>query len=172
MPLALSECSSVFVRSGCIAGLSCVVPSFGIAPAPGALRERVGLLAGLKEAALERTRAKIRITPGAWALVATMRRSGAYCALVSGGFSYYTATVRMKSSAEPHRERHCEDCGAGGVTRIYLSSFRAYRRQLGVLYPVVDCSEVPTCGAERLANFPSREVMPRGLARFCISNWR
>lgn len=60
----------------------------------GALRERVGLLAGLEEAALERTRAKIRITPGARVLVATMQRSGAYCALVSGGFSYYTDFVR------------------------------------------------------------------------------
>ena len=60
----------------------------------GALRERVGLLKGLEEAALERTRAKIRITPGARELVATMQRAGAYCALVSGGFSYYTAFIR------------------------------------------------------------------------------
>ena len=60
----------------------------------GALRERVGLLAGLEEAALERAREKIRFMPGAKALVATMRRHGAYCALVSGGFSYYTAYVR------------------------------------------------------------------------------
>jgi phosphoserine phosphatase len=60
----------------------------------GALRERVGLLKGLEEAALARTREKIRITPGARALVATMRRNGAYCALVSGGFSYYTDYVR------------------------------------------------------------------------------
>ena len=60
----------------------------------GALRERVGLLKDLEEAALERTRAKIRIMPGARALVATMRRAGGYCALVSGGFSYYTAFVR------------------------------------------------------------------------------
>lgn len=60
----------------------------------GALRERVGLLKDLEESALERTRAKIRIMPGARALVATMRQAGAYCALVSGGFSYYTGFVR------------------------------------------------------------------------------
>lgn len=60
----------------------------------GALRERVGLLRGLEESALDRTRAKIRIMPGARALVATMRQAGAYCALVSGGFSYYTGFVR------------------------------------------------------------------------------
>jgi phosphoserine phosphatase len=60
----------------------------------GALRERVGLLAGLEEAALARTREKIRITPGARELVATMRQAGGYCALVSGGFSYYTRFIR------------------------------------------------------------------------------
>lgn len=60
----------------------------------GALRERVGLLKGLEEAALERARGKIRIMPGARELVATMRRHGAYCALVSGGFTYYTGYVR------------------------------------------------------------------------------
>jgi phosphoserine phosphatase len=60
----------------------------------GALRERVGLLEGLEDAALERTRRKIRIMPGAHALVATMRQGGAYCALVSGGFTYYTGHVR------------------------------------------------------------------------------
>ena len=59
-----------------------------------ALRERVSLLAGLDEEALERTRAKIHFTPGAKTLVATMHRHGAFCALVSGGFSYYTRYVR------------------------------------------------------------------------------
>jgi phosphoserine phosphatase len=61
-----------------------------------ALRERVGLLAGLEEAALARALARVRITPGARTLIATMRRGGANCALVSGGFSYYTAVVRQR----------------------------------------------------------------------------
>ncbi len=60
----------------------------------GALRERVALLAGLEEKALARAAAKIRFMPGARALVATMRQAGAYCALVSGGFTYYTSQVR------------------------------------------------------------------------------
>lgn len=60
----------------------------------GALRERVGLLDGLEEAAVERTRGLIRFMPGGRELVATMRANGAYCALVSGGFSYYTGYVR------------------------------------------------------------------------------
>jgi len=62
----------------------------------GAIRERVRMLAGLEEAALARSEAKIRIMPGAVELVATMRAHGAYCALVSGGFDYYTAKIRAQ----------------------------------------------------------------------------
>jgi phosphoserine phosphatase len=59
-----------------------------------ALRERVALLSGLDAAALDRAMMKIRIMPGARSLVQTMRNNGAYCALVSGGFTYYTAQMR------------------------------------------------------------------------------
>ncbi|GIX10461.1 phosphoserine phosphatase SerB [Elioraea sp.] len=59
-----------------------------------ALRERVAMLEGLPAEALERTYRRIAITPGAAALVATMRAHGAVCALVSGGFRFFTARVR------------------------------------------------------------------------------
>lgn len=59
-----------------------------------AMRERVGLLADLSDEVLEQSKAKIRFTAGAKTLVATMRANGAYCALVSGGFTCYTAFVR------------------------------------------------------------------------------
>lgn len=62
----------------------------------GAIRERVRMLAGLSEAALVRSEEKIRLTPGAATLVATMRAHGAYCALVSGGFDFYTAKIRRR----------------------------------------------------------------------------
>lgn len=59
-----------------------------------ALVERVGLLAGLGESALEEVwRERITVTPGARTLVATMRRHGAHAALVSGGFNYFTDRV-------------------------------------------------------------------------------
>lgn len=61
----------------------------------GALRERVALLKGLRVAALERVwRERIRLTPGARTLAVTMRAHGAYAALVSGGFTFFTARVR------------------------------------------------------------------------------
>lgn len=59
-----------------------------------ALRERVALLSGVDAVALDRAANNIRIMPGARALVQTMRNNGAYCALVSGGFTYYTTKVR------------------------------------------------------------------------------
>jgi phosphoserine phosphatase len=59
-----------------------------------ALRERVKLLAGLEESVLDRCYAeRVRITPGAEALVKTMRRDGAYCLLVSGGFTRFADRV-------------------------------------------------------------------------------
>ena len=59
-----------------------------------ALTERVGLLKGLAAAELERVwRERVTLMPGAKTLVATMRAHGAFAALVSGGFTYYTSRV-------------------------------------------------------------------------------
>lgn len=60
-----------------------------------ALRERVELLKGLEVEALQRVYDnRIVFMPGAKALVATMRAHGAFCMLVSGGFTYFTSKVR------------------------------------------------------------------------------
>jgi phosphoserine phosphatase len=58
-----------------------------------AVRERVAMLAGLPLAALERSLARVRLTPGAQALVRVMRAHGAYTVLISGGFRYFTGRV-------------------------------------------------------------------------------
>ena len=60
----------------------------------GALTERVGLLKGLAVAKLDEAAKRIRYTPGGATLVATMKRHGAHCALVSGGFTHFTAMVQ------------------------------------------------------------------------------
>ncbi|MDX6749437.1 phosphoserine phosphatase SerB [Geminicoccaceae bacterium 1502E] len=60
-----------------------------------ALRERVALLEGLPASVIEEVcRERLRAMPGARTLVATMRAHGAYTALVSGGFTSFTAHVR------------------------------------------------------------------------------
>ncbi|MBE9553548.1 MAG: phosphoserine phosphatase SerB [Proteobacteria bacterium] len=58
------------------------------------LIERVRVLEGLDATAVEKLRANIRVNPGAAELVATMRANGAFCALVSGGFTVYSEYVR------------------------------------------------------------------------------
>jgi phosphoserine phosphatase len=60
-----------------------------------ALDERVALLKGLPIARLDEAAKRIRYTPGGATLVATMKQHGATCALVSGGFTYFTALVRQ-----------------------------------------------------------------------------
>ena len=59
-----------------------------------ALRRRVRLFRGQPRGLIERVAAGIRPTPGAAALVATMRAAGAVTALVSGGFLLFIEPVR------------------------------------------------------------------------------
>jgi phosphoserine phosphatase len=68
-----------------------------------ALRQRVAMLKGLELAALEATAADIRLMPGARTLVATMKRHGALTALVSGGFTVFTARVAAMCGFDRHR---------------------------------------------------------------------
>jgi phosphoserine phosphatase len=77
-----------------------------------ALRERVGMLAGLKLEALEQTWQRVRLTPGARELVATMRAHGAVTALVSGGFSFFTGRVAALCGFDLHRSNTLLDDGA------------------------------------------------------------
>ncbi|WP_199743413.1 phosphoserine phosphatase SerB [Caulobacter sp. 602-1] len=60
----------------------------------GALRERVGMLKGLGVEALQSCYdQRVRLNPGAEILVRTMAKHGARCALVSGGFTFFTSRV-------------------------------------------------------------------------------
>ena len=77
-----------------------------------ALRERVATLKGLELKALEATWADTRLTPGARVLVATMRRHGALCALVSGGFTFFTERVASSCGFDAHRANVLCDDGA------------------------------------------------------------
>ena len=58
-----------------------------------ALAERVALLKGLPEAVLDDARRRIRLMPGARALLATLRAAGVRTALVSGGFTAFALPI-------------------------------------------------------------------------------
>ncbi len=68
-----------------------------------ALRERVSMLAGLREADLQACfDQRITLTPGAKTLVATMKAHGAHTLLVSGGFTFFTERVARLAGFDAH----------------------------------------------------------------------
>jgi phosphoserine phosphatase len=77
-----------------------------------ALRERVAMLKGLPIDALEKTWQRVRLSAGARELVATMRAHGAYAALVSGGFTFFTSRVAALCGFDMHRSNLLLDDGA------------------------------------------------------------
>ncbi|HFQ14875.1 MAG TPA: phosphoserine phosphatase SerB [Rhodobacteraceae bacterium] len=69
-----------------------------------AMMERIDLIAGLDEAALARVAdERLHLNPGARTLVQTMRRHGAFCALVSGGFTFFTRIIAERAGFHAHR---------------------------------------------------------------------
>lgn len=109
-----------------------------------ALRERLGLLAGLGEPVLERVFAeRIRLMPGARTLTCTMRANGAATVLVSGGFSYFTERVAAAAGFDAEHANQLEMREGrltGGVVgpilgrgaKLALLRDHAQRRGLGV----------------------------------------
>ena len=68
------------------------------------LEARVALLAGLGEGALEQAyEERISLNPGAKKMVEAMNASGAYTALVSGGFTYFTEKVAADAGFQYNR---------------------------------------------------------------------
>jgi phosphoserine phosphatase len=73
-----------------------------------ALRERVGLLKGLSANKLTETLNKTEINPGAEILVKIMRDNGAICALVSGGFTFFTKAIADQLGFHNHHGNELE----------------------------------------------------------------
>ena len=68
-----------------------------------ALIARVALLKNLPETALDRAARRLEFAPGGHALVATMKANGAWCALVSGGFTALAAPVAAELGFDEYR---------------------------------------------------------------------
>lgn len=106
----------------------------------GALRERVAMLKGLDTAALQQCYdERVRLNPGAWTLVRTLRDHGARCMLVSGGFSFFTGRVAEACGFHADRaNRFVEENGvlAGAVHEPILgreAKLAALREEAGRL---------------------------------------
>jgi len=91
---------------------------------PKALRTRVAMLKGLTEVALRDTAEEIEYMPGAEVLVRVMREHGAFCVLVSGGFTCFTRPVAEQLGFHTHH---------GNVLE-----FRDKKLTGGVVGPILD----------------------------------
>ncbi|TFL18970.1 phosphoserine phosphatase SerB [Jannaschia formosa] len=114
--LLLADMDSTMIRQECIdelaaeAGVGDRVAAItaramnGEIDFEGALRERVGLLAGLDARVIDKVIAE-RITPmpGGATLVATMKAQGARAVLVSGGFTAFTSVIATRLGFDEHR---------------------------------------------------------------------
>jgi phosphoserine phosphatase len=97
-----------------------------------ALNARVGLLKGSGSSVLEEAVSRIRLTPGARELVATMRAQGAVTALVSGGFTIFAERVAAQLGFD-HVVANRLDLAAGriaGTVRPPIVTGETKRRML------------------------------------------
>jgi phosphoserine phosphatase len=114
--LLIADMDSTMIRQECIdeladeAGVGAHVAGITARAMNGeldfeaALRERVGLLRGLTEGVIARVlHDRITLMPGGRALVATMKEKGGYAALVSGGFTAFTADIAARLGFDEHR---------------------------------------------------------------------
>ncbi len=114
--MLLADMDSTMIRQECIdelahaAGVGDYVKAItaramnGELDFEGALTERVALLKGLDAGVIDTVlHERIEVMPGGRELVATMRANGAYAALVSGGFTAFTARVAAELGFDENR---------------------------------------------------------------------
>lgn len=114
--LLIADMDSTMIEQECIdeladvAGVGAYVASITARAMNGeldfhaALRERVGLLKDLPESVIAEVIAtRITLMPGGPQLLATMKKHGAYTALVSGGFTAFTSAIAAKLGFDENR---------------------------------------------------------------------
>ncbi|OYW58448.1 MAG: phosphoserine phosphatase SerB, partial [Rhodobacterales bacterium 12-65-15] len=114
--LLIADMDSTMIRQECIdeladeAGVGAFVAQITARAMNGdlefeaALRDRVALLQGLPETVISRVlHDRITLMPGGPVLLATMKAHGAYAALVSGGFTAFTAAIAARLGFDEHR---------------------------------------------------------------------
>ncbi|SEN17018.1 phosphoserine phosphatase [Loktanella fryxellensis] len=114
--MLLADMDSTMIRQECIdelaaeAGVGAHVAAITARAMNGeidfeaALIERVGLLKGLPEAIIGHVLdTRIQMMPGGYELVQTMKAHGGHAALVSGGFTAFTARIAAALGFDEHR---------------------------------------------------------------------
>jgi phosphoserine phosphatase len=87
----------------------------------GALTERVAMLKGLPLSALQACyEARVGLNDGAQTFVRTMASLGSHCALVSGGFTFFTSRVADAAGFHTNRANSLNDDGAALLGTVGL----------------------------------------------------
>lgn len=74
----------------------------------GSIDARVAMIKGLHKQALDDTAKVTVLSPGAATLIATLRKRGTYCVLVSGGFTYFTRLIAEQCGFDAHHGNRLE----------------------------------------------------------------
>lgn len=122
--MLLADMDSTMIRQECIdelaamAGVGAYVAAITARAMNGelafeaSLEERVALLKGLPVSVIDRVFAeRVTLMPGAEVLLATMKAQGGHAALVSGGFTAFTAPLAAKLGFDEHRANRLLDEG-------------------------------------------------------------
>lgn len=146
--LLIADMDSTMIRQECIdeladeAGVGTHVAAITARAMNGeldfaaALRERVGLLEGLPEAVIGQVlRDRITLMPGGRVLLATMRANGAYAALVSGGFTAFTAAVAAMLGFDENRANVLQ-VAAGKLTGTVAEPILGKEAKLEALHEI------------------------------------
>jgi phosphoserine phosphatase len=135
--LLLADMDSTMIRQECIdelallAGLSDQVKEVtlqamrGEIPFEESLQKRVALLKGLPASSIAAVAERLDLAAGAHTLIATLKTNGCYTALISGGFTAFTAGVAAALGFDEHRANELiihGDMIAGVVARPILGS--------------------------------------------------
>ncbi|MBL9058912.1 MAG: phosphoserine phosphatase SerB [Mangrovicoccus sp.] len=148
--MLLADMDSTMIRQECIdelaelAGVGAHVRAItaramnGELDFEGALRERVGLLRGLDAGVIDQVYdERITFMPGGRELIATMTAAGAYCALVSGGFTAFTEKVAGALGFHEHRANTLAVAG-GRLTGVPVDPILGREAKVAALVEIAD----------------------------------
>ena len=148
--MLLADMDSTMIRQECIdelaelAGVGAHVRAItaramnGELDFEGALRERVGLLKGLDAGVIDRVYdERITFMPGGRELIATMTADGAYCALVSGGFTAFTQKVAGALGFHEHRANTLA-VAEGRLTGVAVDPILGREAKVAALVEIAD----------------------------------
>ncbi len=120
----------------------------------GSLKERVAAFTGLSLDVLAQVAHRMVLNPGARTLVGTMSRSGAHCALVSGGFEYFASQIKVACGFDEVRANRLEFEGEKLTGRVLAPILgpEAKRQALDELVAACNLSARDACAVGDGAN--------------------